>query len=122
MEKPDVDFPGGPPPDELQITDVIVGDGPEAEKGSRVLVHYVGVSYDTGEEFDASYNRDQPLAFVLGAGQVITGWDRGITGMRVGGRRQLIIPPYLAYGDQGAGDVIGPGETLIFVCDLVAVR
>ncbi|NLT30272.1 MAG: FKBP-type peptidyl-prolyl cis-trans isomerase [Propionibacterium sp.] len=122
IEKPDVDFPGGPPPDELQITDVIVGDGPEAQKGMRVLVHYVGVSYDTGEEFDASYNRDQPLAFTLGAEQVITGWDRGIQGMRVGGRRQLIIPPYLAYGDQGAGGVIGPGETLIFVCDLVAVR
>ena len=121
-EKPEVDFPGGPPPEELQITDVIVGDGPEAVNGMQVLVHYVGVSYDSGEEFDASYNRGQPLAFALGAGQVIAGWDRGVAGMRVGGRRQLIIPPYLAYGEQGAGGVIGPGETLIFVCDLIAVR
>lgn len=121
-EKPEVDFPGGPPPEDLHITDVVVGDGPEAVNGMQVLVHYVGVSYDSGEEFDASYNRGQPLPFTLGAGQVITGWDRGVAGMRVGGRRQLIIPPYLAYGDQGAGGVIGPGETLIFVCDLIAVR
>lgn len=121
-EKPEVDFPGGEPPTELQITDVTVGDGAEATAGSTVAVHYVGVAFSTGEEFDASYNRGQPLAFGLGAGQVIAGWDQGVQGMRVGGRRQLVIPPHLAYGDRGAPGAIAPGETLIFVCDLVDVR
>lgn len=121
-EKPEVDFPEGPAPSELQITDVTVGDGPEAKSGDTVQVHYVGVAHSSGEEFDASYNRGTPLAFRLGGGQVISGWDQGIQGMKVGGRRQLIIPPHLAYGDRGAGGVIGPGESLIFVCDLVAVK
>lgn len=120
-EKPEVDFPGGPPPTELQITDVTKGDGAEATPGSQVSVHYVGVAYSTGEEFDASYNRGQSLDFPLGAGRVIQGWDQGVTGMKVGGRRQLIIPPHLGYGDRGAGGVIKPGETLIFVVDLVGV-
>ncbi|MBO1031601.1 FKBP-type peptidyl-prolyl cis-trans isomerase [Tessaracoccus sp. SD287] len=121
-DKPEIDFPEGPAPTELQITDLIEGTGDEAQAGQTVDVHYVGVAYSTGEEFDASYNRGAPLSFPLGAGRVIQGWDQGVQGMKVGGRRQLVIPPHLAYGDRGAGGVIGPGETLIFVCDLVAVR
>ena len=121
-DKPEVDFPGGEPPTELEITDITVGDGDEATVGSTPLVHYVGVAYSTGEEFDASYNRGDPLEFRLGAGMVIEGWDQGVRGMRVGGRRRLVIPPHLAYGDRGAGGAIAPGETLIFVVDLVAVR
>jgi peptidylprolyl isomerase len=120
-EKPEVDFPGGEPPEDLQISDLQVGTGLEATSGKRVSVHYVGVSFSTGEEFDASYNRGQPLSFRLGVGQVISGWDQGVSGMKVGGRRQLVIPPHLGYGDRGAGGVIGPGETLIFVVDLLAV-
>lgn len=122
MDKPEVDFPEGPAPTELQIVDEVVGDGPEAKAGDTVDVHYVGVAYSTGEEFDASYNRGSALSFRLGSGMVIAGWDQGIQGMKVGGRRKLIIPPHLAYGDRGAGGVIKPGETLIFVCDLVGVR
>jgi peptidylprolyl isomerase len=121
IEKPEIDFPGGEPPADLVIKDIWEGDGPQAEAGDTVSVHYVGVAFSTGEEFDASWNRGTPLQFRLGVGQVIAGWDRGVQGMRVGGRRQLIIPPHLAYGDRGAGSRIKPGETLIFVCDLVAV-
>ncbi len=121
-DKPEIDFPDGPPPPDLQLTDITVGDGAEARPGTTVKVHYVGVAYSTGDEFDASYNRGAPLEFPLGAGYVIEGWDTGVTGMKVGGRRQLVIPPQLAYGDRGAGGVIGPGETLIFVVDLVDVR
>ena len=121
-EKPEIDFPDGPAPTDLQVTDLEVGDGTEAVAGRTVHVHYVGVAYSSGEEFDASYNRGEPLAFPLGAGRVIPGWEQGIEGMKVGGRRRLVIPPQLAYGDRGAGGVIGPGETLIFVCDLVDVR
>ncbi|GAA3378038.1 FKBP-type peptidyl-prolyl cis-trans isomerase [Streptomyces sannanensis] len=121
IEKPEIDFPGGEPPKDLEIKDIWEGDGPEAKAGDFVKVHYVGVAFSTGEEFDASWNRGAPLQFQLGVGQVITGWDRGVQGMKVGGRRQLIIPPHLAYGDRGAGSAIAPGETLIFVCDLVAV-
>ena len=121
-EKPEIDAPEGPPPTELEITDLTVGDGPEATPGSQVSVHYVGVAHSTGEEFDASYNRGAPLDFPLGRGRVIKGWDDGVAGMKVGGRRRLVIPPQLAYGDRGAGGVIGPGETLIFVVDLVGVR
>ncbi len=120
-EKPEVDFPGGEPPADLQITDIKEGNGDVAKAGDMVQVHYVGVAYSTGEEFDSSYDRGDPLEFQLGAGRVIAGWDQGVQGMRVGGRRQLVIPPHLAYGDRGAGNVIAPGETLIFVCDLVAV-
>ena len=121
-EKPEIDFPDGPPPTELEVTDLSVGEGPEASAGPTVQVHYVGVAHSSGEEFDASYNRGEPLAFRLGVGQVIPGWDQGVQGMKVGGRRRLVIPPHLAYGDRGAGGVIKPGETLIFVVDLVAVR
>lgn len=120
--KPEVDFPEGPPPSELQITDLTVGDGDEATAGKLVHVHYVGVAYSSGEQFDSSWDRGTPLPFPLGAQRVIAGWDQGVQGMRVGGRRQLVIPPHLAYGDRGAGGVIKPGETLIFVCDLVAVQ
>jgi peptidylprolyl isomerase len=121
-EKPEIDFPEGPPPTDLEITDITVGSGAEAKAGDQVLVHYVGVAHSTGEEFDASYNRGAPLDFPLGGGRVIAGWDQGVQGMKVGGRRQLVIPPHLGYGDRGAGGVIKPGETLIFVVDLVEVR
>jgi peptidylprolyl isomerase len=121
-EKPEIDFPGGPPPSDLEITDLTGGSGTEATAGKTVSVHYVGVAHSTGEEFDASYNRGNPLDFRLGAGQVISGWDQGVQGMKVGGRRQLVIPPHLGYGDRGAGGVIKPGETLIFVVDLLDVR
>lgn len=120
--KPEVDFPDGPPPGDLQVTDLTTGEGDEATAGKVVQVHYVGVAYSSGEEFDSSWDRGAPLAFPLGAQRVIAGWDQGIRGMRVGGRRKLVIPPHLAYGDRGAGGVIKPGETLIFVCDLVAVQ
>ena len=121
-EKPEIDFPDTPPPTDLVITDITEGDGAEATAGSTVVAHYVGVAHSSGEEFDASYNRGDPLSFRLGVGQVISGWDQGIQGMKVGGRRQLVIPAHLAYGDQGAPPVIAPGETLIFVVDLVDVR
>jgi peptidylprolyl isomerase len=120
--RPEIDFPDGPPPQDLQIVDEVVGEGAEAKAGMTVRAHYVGVAYSTGEEFDASWNRGQPLDFRLGVGQVIPGWDQGIQGMRVGGRRRLTIPARLAYGDRGAGGVIAPGEALIFVVDLVDAR
>ena len=120
-DKPEIDFPDGPPPTDLEVTDITEGSGAEATAGSTVKVHYVGVAFSTGEEFDASWNRGAPLKFQLGVGQVIAGWDQGVQGMKVGGRRQLTIPAHLAYGDRGAGGAIKPGETLIFVCDLVAV-
>jgi peptidylprolyl isomerase len=121
-DKPEVDVPGGEPPNDLRITDVTVGDGDEAAAGRTAVVHYVGVAHSTGEEFDASYNRGEPFSFRLGAGNVIAGWDRGVVGMRVGGRRQLVIPPDLGYGQRGAGSAIAPGETLIFVVDLIDLR
>jgi len=120
ISKPEVDFPGGEPPADLEITDIWEGDGKVAGPGDTVQVHYVGVAFSTGEEFDASWNRGEPLEFRLGKGQVIAGWDEGVQGMKVGGRRQLVIPPGLAYGDRGAANVIRPGETLIFICDLVS--
>jgi peptidylprolyl isomerase len=121
VEKPEIEFPDYDPPADLVVTDLVVGDGAEATAGSTVSVHYVGVAHSSGEEFDASYNRGTPLSFRLGVGQVIQGWDQGVQGMKVGGRRQLVIPPQLGYGDRGAGGVIKPGETLIFVCDLMGV-
>ena len=121
MNKPDIDFFDPEPPNDLIVTELTEGDGAEAAPGSTVSVHYVGVAHSTGEEFDASYNRGAPLQFRLGVGQVIAGWDQGVAGMKVGGRRQLVIPPHLGYGDRGAGGVIKPGETLIFVVDLLAV-
>ena len=120
--KPEVDFPEGPPPAELEVIDLTEGDGREAAAGDTAVVHYVGVAYSSGEEFDASWNRGQTFAFALGGGQVIAGWDQGVVGMKVGGRRRLVIPPHLGYGDRGAGSVIPPGETLIFVVDLIDVR
>ena len=121
IEKPEIDFPGGEAPATLQIRDIWEGDGAEAKAGDMVKVHYVGVAFSTGDEFDASWNRGTPLQFKLGVGQVIAGWDQGVQGMKVGGRRELIIPAHLAYGDRGAGSAIAPGETLIFVCDLMGV-
>jgi peptidylprolyl isomerase len=117
--KPEIDFPEGHPPTDLVVQDEVAGDGTEAAAGMTVQAHYVGVAFSSGEEFDASWNRGQPLSFRLGVGQVIPGWDQGITGMKVGGRRRLVIPPHLAYGARGAGGAIGPNETLIFVVDLV---
>lgn len=120
--KPEIDFPGDTAPTELVIEDIVLGDGAEAKTGDMVSAHYVGVAHSTGEEFDASWTRGVPLDFRLGVGQVIKGWDDGIVGMLVGGRRKLTIPANLAYGDRGAGGAIKPGETLIFVVDLVDAR
>lgn len=120
--KPEIDFPEGAPPTELRIEELNVGEGAEATAGRHVSVHYVGVAHSTGEEFDASWNRGSPFSFQLGAGRVIAGWDQGVQGMRVGGRRRLTIPPDLGYGNRGAGGAIKPGETLIFVVDLLEVH
>jgi peptidylprolyl isomerase len=122
MAKPEVTIPDEQPPTELVKDDLAIGDGAEAGAGQEVEVHYVGVSWSTGQQFDASWDRGQAFSFGLGAGQVIAGWDKGVAGMRVGGRRRLTIPPHLGYGDRGAGGVIGPGETLVFVVDLLGVR
>ena len=121
IDKPEIDFPEGNPPADLEVTDIWVGDGPEARAGDTVKVHYVGVAYSTGEEIDARWNRGAPMEIQLGVGRVIAGRDQGVQGMKVGGRRKLVIPPRLAYGDRGAGRSIAPGETLIFVCDLMSV-
>lgn len=120
--KPVVQVPAGAPPADLEMVDLAVGDGAQAQPGQTVSVHYVGVAFSNGKEFDSSWNRREPFSFRLGAGHVIEGWDRGVAGMRVGGRRQLTIPAHLAYGDRGAGGVIKPGETLVFVVDLLAVH
>jgi peptidylprolyl isomerase len=119
--KPPVQVPAGEPPEELQVEDIVEGDGDAAAAGDTVTVQYVGVAQSTGQEFDASWDRGEPFEFPLGQGQVIPGWDEGVEGMRVGGRRQLVIPPDLAYGEQGAPPDIGPDETLVFVVDLVDV-
>ena len=119
LERPEIDKPDGDIPFELGIDDIVVGDGAEAVAGSRVSVHYVGVAFSTGEEFDASWNRGQPFSFALGRGQVIPGWDQGVQGMRVGGRRRLTIPSAMGYGARGAGNVIAPHEPLVFVVDLL---
>ncbi|MFI6985398.1 FKBP-type peptidyl-prolyl cis-trans isomerase [Embleya sp. NPDC050154] len=121
LTKPEIDFPEGGVPAELEITEIWEGDGPVAQAGQNVSVHYVGVAFSSGEEFDASWNRNAPLDFRLGIGQVIEGWDKGVQGMKVGGRRKLVIPPHQAYGDRGAPGAIAPGETLIFVVDLMKV-
>ncbi len=122
LSKPFIDAPTGPAPADLVIEDITVGDGDEATAGHKVVVHYVGVAHSNGKEFDSSWNRNSPFEFGLGAGQVIAGWDQGVAGMRVGGRRQLTIPAKLGYGDRGAGGAIKGGETLIFVVDLLAVK
>jgi peptidylprolyl isomerase len=121
MTKPIVEPHMGPPPADLLIEDLEVGTGAEAVAGHQVSVHYVGVSASTGEQFDASWDREESFDFPLGRGNVIAGWDQGVAGMRVGGRRRLVIPSHLAYGERGAGGVIRPGETLIFVVDLLKV-
>jgi peptidylprolyl isomerase len=120
--KPTVTVPSGNPPTTLQKTDLIVGNGAEAITGKKVTVQYVGVAFSTKKQFDASWDRGQPFPFTLGAGDVIKGWDEGVPGMKVGGRRQLVIPPDLAYGPNGYPPVIGPNETLVFVVDLVSVQ
>jgi peptidylprolyl isomerase len=120
--KPKVRVPKGSPPKKLVVKDLKKGKGPAAKSGDQVTVQYVGVDYKTGKQFDASWDRGQPLPFQLGAGQVIPGWDRGVAGMRVGGRRELIIPPALAYGPQGQPPAIGPNATLVFVVDLLGVQ
>jgi len=116
--KPEIDFIEGPAPAGLVITDLVVGDGAEATAGGRVTVHYVGVDFESGEQFDASWDRGEPIAFALTG--LIAGWQEGIPGMRVGGRRQLVIPPALAYGEAGAGHRLS-GQTLVFVIDLLDV-
>lgn len=120
--KPKVTVPKGAPPTELEIKDLEEGSGPEAKGGDEVTVQYVGVDYKNGKEFDSSWSRNEPFSFNLGGGEVIAGWDEGIGGMKVGGRRELIIPPNLAYGEAGAPPAIGPNETLVFVVDLLAVK
>jgi peptidylprolyl isomerase len=122
MEKPEIEIPDQPPSYQLELEDIEVGDGDEAEAGKVVEVHYVGVSWQNRRQFDASWDRGDTFKFKLGKGEVIPGWDRGVAGMKVGGRRRITIPPDLAYGQRGAGGVIGPGETLVFVVDLVSVR
>ena len=121
MSKPDVTIPDQEPPTDIVVDDVDEGDGDEAVAGSTVTVHYVGVSWSTGEQFDASWDRMEPFRFGLGQGQVIQGWDNGVLGMKVGGRRRLTIPPHMGYGPAGAGGVIAPNETLVFVVDLLGV-
>lgn len=118
-EKPDIDFIDGPAPEELVITDLVVGSGPAAEPGANVEVHYVGVDFETGEQFDASWDRGETITFPLAG--LIAGWQEGIPGMQVGGRRQLVIPPELAYGPAGGGHRLS-GRTLVFVIDLVDVK
>ena len=121
LERPQIEKPSGDIPFELGIEDLVTGYGPVATRGSKVTVHYVGVAFRSGEEFDASWNRGQPFEFRLGKGQVIPGWDAGVQGMKVGGRRKLTIPSAMAYGARGAGGVIAPHEPLVFVVDLLSV-
>src|SRR5690349_15191268 len=122
-EKPQVEVPSDQPPSyQLELEDIVVGDGDEAVAGNIVEVHYVGVSWQTGKQFDASWDRGDTFKFGLGKGQVIPGWDEGVAGMRVGGRRRITIPPAMGYGKRGFPPVIKPDETLVFVVDLVGVR
>jgi peptidylprolyl isomerase len=117
-QKPEIPKPSGSPPTKLESEDIVEGKGKAAKDGDKVSVQYVGVAFSTGEEFDASWERGKPFDFTLGAGEVIPGWDQGVVGMKVGGRRQLTIPAELAYGAQGSPPAIGPNETLVFVIDL----
>ena len=119
--KPEITIPDGPPPVDLQIEDLTPGDGAEAVAGKQCTMQYVGHSWSTGKQFDASWDRGEPFSFRLGEGMVIGGWDQGVAGMKVGGRRKLTIPPHLGYGARGAGGAIGPNETLVFVVDLLGV-
>lgn len=120
--KPEVTVPNGPPPKKLEIDEIEAGSGARAKSGDKVTVQYVGVNYKSGEEFDSSWSRNEPFTFTLGAGQVIPGWDKGVEGMKIGGRRELIIPPELAYGEEGRPPAIPPNETLVFVIDLLEVN
>jgi peptidylprolyl isomerase len=120
--KPKVEVPSGPPPKKLESKELVEGTGAAAKAGDEVLVQYVGVDYKTGKQFDASWDRNEPFGFTLGGGEVIAGWDQGVVGMKVGGRRELIIPPNLAYGPAGAPPAIAPNATLVFVIDLLAVK
>jgi peptidylprolyl isomerase len=122
LERPLIEKPEGDIPFELGVEDITTGDGAEATAGAAVTVHYVGVAFRSGEEFDASWNRGQPFEFRLGKGQVIPGWDAGVLGMKVGGRRKLTIPSAMGYGARGAGGAIAPHEPLVFVVDLLSVR
>jgi peptidylprolyl isomerase len=119
--KPSITIPDGAPPAELLIEDLEVGEGTEAVAGANVTVHYVGVAWSDQQQFDASWDRDEFFEFPLGRGYVIAGWDQGVQGMKVGGRRRITIPPHLGYGAAGAGGVIKGGETLVFVVDLINV-
>lgn len=119
--KPTIKIPDSAPPTELVLEDLEVGTGDEAVSGTSVSVHYLGVSWSTGKQFDSSWDRDDFFEFHLGRGEVISGWDQGVAGMRVGGRRSITIPPHLGYGSAGAGGVIKGGETLVFVVDLISV-
>ena len=122
-EKPTVEVPADQPPSyQLELDDIVLGAGEEALSGQVAEVHYVGVSWSSGKQFDASWDRGDTFRFKLGKGQVIAGWDQGVTGMRVGGRRRITIPPMLGYGKRGAGGVIAPDETLVFVVDLIALH
>jgi peptidylprolyl isomerase len=121
-DKPEVTIPDGSPSFQLELEDLEVGEGDEAVAGKVVEVHYVGVSWSTKQQFDASWDRGSTFKFKLGKGEVIPGWDQGVAGMKVGGRRRITIPPMLGYGKRGAGGVIGPDETLVFVVDLLGVR
>jgi len=121
-DKPSISIPAGDPPADLVIEDLTVGEGKEATSGCRPVMHYVGVAWSDGREFDSSWDRREPFSFRLGAGEVIGGWDQGVAGMRVGGRRRLTIPPHLGYGSRGAGGVIKGNETLVFVVDLLDIR
>ncbi|MFC8422828.1 FKBP-type peptidyl-prolyl cis-trans isomerase [Streptomyces sp. NPDC057236] len=119
LTKPEVDVPEGAAPAELTVRDLVVGDGAEVKPGTVVRVHYVGVTFETGKEFDSSWDRGQPFKFALGSGRVIKGWDRGLRGMRVGGRREIVVPPRLGYGNQSPSPLIPAGSTLVFVVDLL---
>jgi peptidylprolyl isomerase len=122
-EKPEVTVPVGEAPSyQLELEDIVVGEGEEAVAGKIVEVHYVGVSWSSGKQFDASWDRGDTFKFQLGKGNVIQGWDQGVAGMKIGGRRRITIPPMLGYGKRGAGNVIGPDETLVFVVDLLGLR
>ncbi|MFJ8208268.1 FKBP-type peptidyl-prolyl cis-trans isomerase [Streptomyces sp. NPDC096033] len=119
--RPEIELPGGDAPQELTVRDIVVGDGAEAKPGRVVRVHYVGVTFESGKEFDASWDRGEPFKFAVGGGRVIKGWDRGIRGMKVGGRREIIVPPRLGYGKQSPSPLIPAGSTLVFVVDLLSV-
>lgn len=121
LTKPEIDLQEGDTPTELTIRDLVVGDGLEAKPGRVVQVHYVGVTFESGKEFDTSWDRGQTFKFAVGGGKVIKGWDRGVRGMKVGGRREIIVPPRLGYGNQSPSPLIPAGSTLLFVVDLLSV-